>query len=125
MLRALRRTLKRGRPTAFLTIEPADDLSPSRRRKAARVGPPGVLLPTSYPSLLQTAGFVDIDVVDLTAEYRVTQQAKIDETERHREELIALVGLDEYEEGRRNRSTTLAGIDAGLLRRRLYMARRR
>jgi hypothetical protein len=74
---------------------------------------------------LQTAGLVDIDVVDLTAEYRVTQQAKIDETERHREELIALVGLDEYEEGRRNRSTTLAGIDAGLLRRRLYMARRR
>ncbi len=110
---------------AFLTIEPGADLSPAQRRKAGRVGPPSVLLPTSYPSLLRTSGFVDVEVVDLTAEYRLTQQAKIDETERHREELIALVGREEYEESRRRRRNAIEAIDAGLLRRRLYVARRR
>ncbi len=84
-----------------------------------------MLLPTSYPSLLHTAGFVDVEVVDLTAEYRVTQQAKIDEAERHREELIALVGVEEYEEDRRHRCNTIEGIDTGILVRRLYVARRR
>ena len=110
---------------AFLTIEPDDDLSPAQRRRAGRAGPPSVLLPTSYPSLLRTAGFVDIEVVDLTAEYRVTQQAKIDQADRHRSELIALIGVEEYEEGRRERRKTLEAIDAGLLSRRLYVARRR
>lgn len=110
---------------AFLTIEPGADLSRSQRRKAGRVGPPSVLLPTSYESLLHTAGFVEVEVVDLTSEYRVTQQAKIDETERHRDELIALVGREEYHENLRDRRNTIEGIDAGLLRRRLYVARRR
>lgn len=125
MLRATRRTLKRGRPTALLTIEPAPDLTPAQRRKAGRTGPPSVLLPTSYPSLLHTAGFVDVEIFDVTVEYRITQQAKIDETERHREELIELVGVEEYEEGRRDRRNTIESIDAGLLVRRLYTARRR
>lgn len=110
---------------AFLTIEPAADLTPAQRRRAGRAGPPSVLLPTSYPSLLRSAGFVDVEIIDLTAEYRITQQAKFDEAERHRDELIALVGVDEYEEGRRDRRNTLEGIDAGLLRRRLYAACRR
>lgn len=125
MLRASRRTLKRGRPLVFLTIEPGADLSPSQRRKAGRAGPPSVLLPTSYSSLLRTAGFIDVEIVDLTADYRLIQQAKINEAERRREDLIALIGREEYEESRRNRRNTIEAIDAGLLRRRLYAARRR
>lgn len=110
---------------AFLTIEPGTNLSPSQRRKAGRVGPPSVLLRTSYESLLRTAGFIDVEVVDLTAEYRITQQAKIDETDRRRDDLLALVGREEYDESRRDRHNTIEAIDAGLLRRRLYLARRR
>lgn len=84
-----------------------------------------MLLPTSYSSLLRTAGFIDVEIVDLTADYRLIQQAKINEAERRREDLIALIGREEYEESRRNRRNTIEAIDAGLLRRRLYAARRR
>ncbi len=110
---------------AFLTIEPDADLTPPQRRKAGRIGPPGVLVPTSYPSLLRSAGFVGTDVVDVTAEYRTTQQAKIDEMERHRDDLVELAGVEEFTESRRNRRRTIEAIDAGLLRRRLYVSHRR
>ncbi len=79
---------------------------------------------TSYPSLLRSAGFVDIDVSDLTREYRDTQQAWLVATDEWREELIDLVGIDEYTEAHRRRRSTLESIDTGLLARRLYLARR-
>lgn len=84
-----------------------------------------MLVRTSYPSLLRTAGFVDIEVVDLTSEYRATQQAWSRAADIREDELIALVGEEEYEEGRRDRRFTAESIEAGLLRRRLYVARGR
>ena len=83
-----------------------------------------MLVRTGYASLLRTAGFVDIEVADLTEEYRVTQQAWREAADRWADDLIALVGIEEYEEARRNRRHTAECIDAGLLRRRLYTARR-
>ena len=108
----------------FLTIEPGDDLTSAQRRRVGRIGPPSVLVRTSYPSLLRTAGLVDITVVDLHDEYRATQRSRLDETVRHSEDLIALIGAEEYEEARRGRRRTLDAIEDGLLTRRLYVAGR-
>ena len=47
------------------------------------MGPSAVALPTSYPSLLRTAGFVNIETTDLTAEFGPTLQRWIDATERN------------------------------------------
>jgi len=88
------------------------------------VGPPAVALRTSYPSLLRSAGFTDVDVVDLTDEYRATQRRWLDATERHGEALRAALGDDTVDDGLLRRRRTLDAIDEGLLARTQYVATR-
>ena len=72
MLRECRRVLRPDGVLAFHAIEAAAGLDLSTRRKAHRAGPPAVAVRTSYQSLLHTAGFRDVEVTDLTAEYLAT-----------------------------------------------------
>ena len=124
MLRACRRVLRPGGRTAFHTIQPTPGLTPYRRSKAHAAGPVAVAVPTSYESLLRTAGFVDVTATDLTAEYRATQQRWIDATHRREGDLRRAMGDELFDERATNRSQTLAAIDDGLLSRFLYTATR-
>ncbi len=108
----------------FHTIQPTPGLEPSRRRRANHVGPPAAAVRTSYPSLLNTAGFVDVDVRDDTAEYRATQLRWIAANQRHEAALRAAMGDDAYDERQTTRRATLGAIDAGLLARFRYLAAR-
>ncbi len=110
---------------AFTAIEPAPGLTRAERRHVAGFGPPAVLLRTSYPSLLDSAGFVDVVADDVTADYRSTIVAWLDQTRRHADAVAAVIGSDELDQRQRRRTNALAAIDAGLLSRRLYVARRR
>ena len=76
----------------FTTIEPAPGLSTTDRRRVARSGPSAVLTRTSYPSLLASAHFVEIEHTDITADYRTTQQAWIDATRRRAQAIGAAMG---------------------------------
>ena len=67
----------------FHTIQPTPGLEPARRRRANGFGPPAVAVPTSYQSMLRTAGFVDIEVRDDTEEYRATQLRWMSASERY------------------------------------------
>ena len=116
--------LRHGGIMAFTAIEPASRLSPAERRHVAAVGPTNVLLRTSYPSLLRSAGFVDVLVDDVTAAYRSTLAAWYEETLRRADAVADLVGPDEFEERQHRRAGALAAIDAGSLRRSRYIARR-
>jgi hypothetical protein len=107
-----------------VVIEPVAGLDDRQRRRAARVGPPGVSVRTSYTSLLQSAGFANIETADLTVEFRQTQQAWIDAFAKREHELIELLGADVYAERRRNRTKVIAAIDDRILRRTLYVADR-
>lgn len=109
---------------AFTAIEPAPSLAPRERRRVAHVGPSAVSVRTSYPSLLDSAGFVDVVAEDVTAAYRTTLAAWLEETERRADAIATVVGSDEVEERQRQRHDALAVVDAGLLRRRSYVARR-
>ncbi|MDX2378613.1 MAG: hypothetical protein QNM02_02500 [Acidimicrobiia bacterium] len=124
MLRACRRILRRDGRLAFLTIEPAPHLSERRRRQAHHWGPPAVAVPTSYASMLHTVGFSEIAVLDVTDEYRQTQQRWIDATDRREEEIRGLIGDEEYDDRQRTRADTVQAIDDGLLCRTLYSAAR-
>lgn len=124
MLRACRSVLRPGGRLALLTIQPTTDLSPSLRRKAHAVGPPGVAVRSSYSRLLHSAGFVGIVATDLTAGYRATQQRWLDASERHAAALRGAVGDDEFERRLAGRSDTLRAIDDGLLSRFRYVATR-
>lgn len=110
---------------AFLTIQPTPGLDARQRRRANRVGPVAVAVPTSYESLLHTAGFVDVLATDLTGEYRSTQHRWIDATLRYGDAIREVVGDEAYDDRARTRHATLEAIDAGLLSRFLYTATRR
>lgn len=79
---------------------------------------------TSYPSLLRSAGFVEIGMDDRTEEYRATQAAWIDAVSRREAKIRPIVGDDAYEQRLRERRRTLAAIDDGLLARVMYWGER-
>ena len=110
---------------AFAAIEASADLLPAQRRQVVEAGPPDVLLRTSYHSLLRSAGFVDIVSTDVTSAYRATLEAWSTETERRRDEVVAVMGEDDLAERQSRRAGAMAAVDSGILHRSLYVARRR
>ncbi len=109
---------------AFAVIEQGIHLSPADRRRAAEAGPPDVVVRTSHPSLLASAGFVDVDTTDVTAGYRATMAAWHRATAAREVDVRGLLGDDEYADRQQRRVDALAAIDGGLLRRSIYVARR-
>ena len=124
MLRACRRLLRRAGRTAFTVIELAPDLDPAQRRIARAAAPLAVASRRPYDLLLASAGFVDVQVRDVTDQYRRTAAALRDEYRQHRDALIEAVGEAYVAERIQTWSGALEVIDAGLLRRRLYLATR-
>ena len=124
MLRACRAVLRPGGVMAFTAIQQAPGLGPLGRRVPAQVGPSDVVVRTSYPSLLASAGFTEVVADDVTAQYRATLGGWIEASRRHTDELVAIVGPDEVEERRADRLATLAAIDDGVLQRWMFVARR-
>lgn len=79
---------------------------------------------TSYPSLLATSGFRDVEVVDLTSEYLATVRRWVAAREAHVDELAELLGGDDVRERIANGRATAAAIADGLLVRTQYVATR-
>lgn len=124
MLRDAHRLLRPDGRTAFLTIHPSPGLSAEHRRRAIETGPPGADCPDDLAGLVRAAGFREVDVVDVTGEYRDTQQAWMDQWEAHADHLETLYGAEMVRDRRGERRRTLAAIDEGLLRRSLVTATR-
>ncbi len=107
---------------AFYTIHIPPGLSPSDYRRAARSRSPGV---TSWrreqADLLRAAGFVDIDQLDLTAQFLSTTRSWLQARLRHADALRRVEGPDCDQRIRENRSAIRA-IEQGLLRRSLFVA---
>jgi len=81
-------------------------------------------LRTSYPSLLRSAGFVEIEEVDRTADYLSTAARKLEVAEQFAEAMIQMLGRERYDEMQAERRLAVAAIESGLLRRALFVARR-
>ncbi len=107
---------------AFHVIFVASDLSEEDTASADRAGPPYVSAAGSYADLLASAGFGEIDELDLTDEYRVTAEAWLRESARAATQLEEIFGAKEFRQRQREREETLAGIEGGLLRRSLFVA---
>jgi hypothetical protein len=125
VLRACRRVLRRGGNIAFITIEPTPGLNAERRRRAHLVGPAAVAVPTSYPSLLSSAGFVQIEESDLTSEFLATQLSWIESLGARAAAVAQLMGHDAYAERMGERERAVEATEAGLLGRFMYTASRR
>lgn len=114
---------RRGR-SATLVIEIAPDLDVRARRRARADGPPHAATCSTYPSLLRSAGFVDVEVIDLTSEYFETVAAWRRERARREVAYRMAVGAEAAADGLERGTVALQAIEAGLLLRTLYVARR-
>lgn len=124
LLRATFQALRHGGRTAFTAIFPAAGLSTAAARRAIEAGPPNCRLRTSYPSLLRSAGFVDVEERDLTVDYLATASRKREVAEQFAGDMIEMLGRQEYEEMQSERGLAIAAIEGGLLRRSRFVARR-
>lgn len=124
MSRALRRLLRPGGAIAFQVIHTAPELGERERRRAYKSGPWAVSSRYAPDELMRRAGFVDIDVIDQTGEFRTTAAAWIAEWDAHRHELVALYGEVEFDTRQQERTVQLQAIDDGLLQRSLVFGRR-
>lgn len=79
---------------------------------------------TDEQRLLASAGFVEVEHLDVTADFARTAGAWLEEAEGHADELIAQQGAGSFAERQRERRTQLAAVEDGLLRRSLFAATR-
>ncbi len=125
MLRACRRLLRPGGGIAFCTIFISPGLSQSAYRRALKQGPPRVASNRrEHQELLRSAGFVGVSEADLTAEYlRITRQ-RLEARDRHATDLRQSLGDSEFEQQQLEGRAQIEAIEAGLLRRSLFVAER-
>lgn len=107
---------------AFHVISVARGLSEGDKTRAVVAGPPYVSASRTYPDLLALAGFGEIDELDLTDQYQQTAAAWLHESTRAAKHLEEIYGIDEYRESQQERERTLAAIEAGVLKRSLFVA---
>ena len=125
MLRACWRVLRPGGRLAFYTIFVPPGLSQADQRRALRSGPPAVASGRrAHADLLLSAGFTRPAETDLTADFLRTARAWYEGRERRATELRAAEGEASFAEGQADRRRQLRAIEAGLLRRSLFVARR-
>jgi len=107
---------------AFFTIFVPTGLSRAEYRKAIRSGPSAVSSRgRDHVELLAAAGFTSTEEIDLTPEFAQTARAWYVGRERHAVELIAAEGQDSFDERQQDSRSQLEAIEAGLLRRALFV----
>lgn len=117
-MRATHRVLKPDARHCFYVIVGAEDLTQAdRERMAEREGNEFVGSALPYETLMSRAGFTDVEVTDVTAEFaRILIEFKRS-WEADAKAFVELVGPQEYERKLRNRNLDIEHVEDGLLRR--------
>jgi hypothetical protein len=122
VLRALKKLLRPGGRIAFATIYVNPGASPAQRRRARRDGPRAVTSRAAQPRLLEAAGFVNIEELDVTDAFIATTRAWIEERAVHRDELVRLDAPGTFDQRQTDHRAQLDATEAGLLRRAIFSA---
>lgn len=118
MLRATYSVLKQGAPNCFYVITNAGNLTDAdRQRLAKRDGNEHVETPEPYDLLMREAGYVGIQLTDVTAPYIDTIKAWKRAWETDADALIELIGDEEFTRRIHNRDLDIANAEDGLVRR--------
>ncbi len=118
MLRATNSVLRSGARNCFYVISTREGLTDAdRRRLAEREGNEHVETPRPYERLMELAGFVDIEVSDVTPEYIETIASWKREWEAEAEALTELLGQEEFARRIHNRVLDIANAEDGLMHR--------
>ena len=117
--------LRPGGRMAFYTIFVAEGLSEADYRRATRARP---LVATyrrrEHRDLLQAAGFVDVVQTDLTEDFLRTARGWYEGRQRYAAELMEAGGEASFRELQADSLEQVEKLEAGLLRRSLFVARR-
>jgi len=117
-MRATRSVLKSGAANCFYVITTADDLTNTdRERLAQRDGNEHVESLVPYDMLMEEAGFVDVELADVTSQYLKTLKGWKGEWEADADAFTELFGEEEFARRLRNRNLDIASTADGLLRR--------
>jgi len=109
---------------AFFTIFIPPGLSEDAYQRALAAGPPELRHRHNHQTMLASAGFADISETDVTDEFLEIARRWFDARKRRASELKAAIGESEFLRSQTESQATIAAIEAGLLRRSLFVARR-
>lgn len=122
VLAECRRTIRDDATMVFTVISISPGLGREDRDRAAAAGAPFKAESLLYPELLAQTGWRLTETIELTGQYTRSLQQMIDEEEARRTALVDLLGEAEVADKRARRRRTLAALQAGLLRRDLYVS---
>jgi SAM-dependent methyltransferase len=123
VLRACRRVARDGARTVFTVIAPAPALADSERRIAIASGPTFVDVPDDYAVLLDQSGWCLQERTDLTAVFLQSMRTELEGMQARAGALAEVLGADELTKRINSRQATIAAVEAGFLRRELFVAR--
>lgn len=121
MLRECRRVIKDDAISLFSVIWIPAELSPGDHDRAIEAGPPFIDAPGDYGDLLEQTGWRVTARTDVTPEYRQSLTTLV-EAFRNDADLRDALGDDKIAESLARRQEQVDSIDAGLLRREIFLA---
>ena len=125
MLRACRRLLRPAGKIAFYTIFIPSGLSEAAYRRAARAGPSAVTSRRRQQvDLLRSAGFNAVRETDVTEAFLRATRAWYEARARYAGQLSQAEGEASFHERQRDYRLQARAIEAGLLRRALFVGER-
>ena len=117
-MRATLSVLRPGAPNCFYVIASAENLTDKDREQLAeRDGNEHVESQMPYDMLMEQAGFVDVELTDVTSQYAETLMGWKREWEAEADAFIDLVGQKEFIRRVHNRDLDIAAVFDGLLSR--------
>jgi SAM-dependent methyltransferase len=122
VLRACRRVAREGARMVFTVIALAPSVAESERQIAIASGPTFVDSLDDYAVLLDRSGWRLQERADLTAVFLQSMRTEREGMQARADALVEVLGSDEFTERMDRRQTTIAAVDAGLLRRELFVA---
>jgi len=121
MLRECRRVIRGGATSLFSVISIPQDLPRADHDRAIEAGPPFIDAPGDYGELLEKTGWSVTERTDVTPEYRQSLTALVEALQSDAT-LREALGDDKINESYERRGEQVASIDAGLLKREIFLA---
>ena len=122
MLRECRRVSTSGGQMLFSVIALAENLDMKDYDRVIAVGPPFVETPGSYPEILDHTGWEISDRFDVTDDHLESLRKLVEACETNAA-MSEAIGTDAVEHTSRHRREQIAVIDAGLMKRDVYVVR--
>jgi len=125
VLRSCRRVARGGARMTFTTIVLAPALTAAERRIAMESGPRFMDGEEDYAAMLGRSGWFLEERIDLTAVYLSSMRSELDGMKVRTEALVHVFGQDEFTRRVERQQAAVAAIDAGFVRRELFVAQAR